>query len=246
MTARYEGDETIGGESSVAHITLSGDLEGKMKRTNRQKLTGRLYFDLKHGLICYLWIDGVHSLLDKNRRENGKIAGQYVMVRKLNPRNEKISQAALEKLNLEPDANNTKLLFEERELGIRMLHPRRWHMRPHHARSNYPRRIERQRPAHHGRAVRRVPETNAYLNETRAFLEKTKAKIYPGQAPVRLREAPEELDQFAYQAEIGGQLAYMDYFVARQHSNGAAFTAPASWKLIGMHWFGRLKQWRDR
>ena len=83
-------------------------------------------FDLKTNCISYLSINGEHYLLDKDGRENGKIAGEFVMVRQINPRNPHLTDAAIAKIALEPNAENTLLLYEEPELGVRFMHPRRW------------------------------------------------------------------------------------------------------------------------
>ena len=70
--------------------------------------------------ISYLSIIGEHFLLDKDRRVNGKMTGEFVMVRSLDTRAASINAAALAKLTLEPNADNTLLLFEQRELGVRV------------------------------------------------------------------------------------------------------------------------------
>ena len=126
LTGKFEVEEQIGNRK-VAHITLSGELEGVNEDgPNRQKLMGRLYYDLAGGFISYLSINGEHYLLDKDGRQNGKMSGEFVMVRSQNTLGTTLSDAAIDKITLEPSADNTLLLFEERELGVRMLHPRRW------------------------------------------------------------------------------------------------------------------------
>jgi hypothetical protein len=225
LTGKFEQEETISGVK-VAHITLAGELQGiNEDGPNRQKLTGRLYFDLQKNFINYLSINGEHYLLDKDGRENGKIEGEFVMVRQPAPKNGNLTDAAQAKLVLEPNANNTLLLFEEPELGVRLLYSRRWRVgRVAHG------QITLDEANGSGLLVTveplaRVPAAQSYLKEAQGFLETQKAKLNRINQPVRLQSSPAELDQFSFAAEIGGQRVLMDYLVVRQTNAGATFAA---------------------
>jgi hypothetical protein len=225
LTAKFEVIETIGGRR-VAHITLAGELVGVNEDgPNRQKLTGRLYFDLDAGMITYLSINGEHFLLDKNGGVHGKMAGEFVLVRALRAKAPSLADAELAKLGLEPSPVNSLLLYEEPELGVRLLHPRRWRV-SRTARGQ----ITLDESGGSGLLITveplaRVPTANAYMQETRAFLEKQKAKLTRTSPPVRLANAPAELDQFLFEAQVGGQHVVMDYLIARQPNGGATFAA---------------------
>ena len=225
ITGKFELIETING-SKVAHITFNGDITGVNEDgPSRQKLSGRLYFDLKDRYISYLSINGEHYLLDKDGRENGKIVGEFVMVRRINSRHPNLSDTAITKIALEPNAENTLLLYEEPELGVRLLYPRRWRI-GRVARGQ----ITLDEVNGSGLLItvdplNRVPSANDYLREANGFLEKQKAKIYRVGQPVRLVNAPNELDQFRFDAEVGGQRVSMDYLIARQANAGATFAA---------------------
>ncbi len=228
LTAKFETEETIGGRK-VAHITLSGDLTGVNEDgPNRQKIIGRMYFDLKGEFISYLSINGESLLLDKDGQTNGKIVGEYVMVRRLMPRNEELSDAALAKIGLEPTADNTLLLFEEADLGVKLLHPRRWRI------SRVARgQITLDEANGSGLLItveplKRVPTADEYLKEAQGFLTKQKAKINRASQPVRLQNAPNELDQFHINAAFGDERVVMDYLIARQPNAGATFAARIS------------------
>ena len=227
LTGKFELEETIGGQQA-AHVTLSGELEGVNEDgPTRQKLTGRLYFDIQGKFISYLSINGEHFLLDKDGKVSGKIAGQFVMIRQLTPRNPKLTDAAQSLLKLEPDADNTLLLFDEPELGVKFIYPRRWHVgRVDVARGQ----ITLDETNGSGmlltvEALKKVPTPEAYMKETRAFLAKQKAEITRVKPPAQLQEAPAELEQFSFDADIGGQRVLMDYLIARQASAGATFAA---------------------
>ena len=225
LTAKYEIEENIGGRK-VAHITLTGDLTGVNEDgPNRQKLTGRMYFDLKGEYISYLSINGESLMLDKEGVITGRIAGEYVMVRRMMPRNEYLSDAALAKINVEPSADNTLLLYEETDLGVKLLHPRRWRI-GRVARGQ----ITLDEANGSGLLItieplKRVPTADAYLRESHDFLTKQKTRINRVSQPTRLQNEPNEVEQFHFGAVMSDQQVVMDYLVVRQPNAGATFAA---------------------
>jgi hypothetical protein len=225
ITCKFDGETTRNGRK-FADISLDGELSGVNEDgPNRQKLSGRLYFDLKTNHICYLSINGEHSLLDKEGKVNGKVSGQFVMARNLNPRNPDLTDAALAKVALEPSADNTLLLYEEPDLGLRLLHPRRWRIG----------RVQKGQitlDESNGSGLlitvefpSRVPTAAAYQKEALGYLKDQKATIMRYSQPVRLANAPNELDQFSIETELGGEKVLMDYLIARQANAGATFAA---------------------
>ncbi len=190
VVCQFEEEQVINGRR-VAHITFAGDLVGiNEDGPTRQKLSGRLYFDLTSSFISYISINGEHYLLDKDGRENGKIAGEFVLVRQLNPRNAHITDAALAKLTIDPNSDNTLLLYEESDLGVRMLHPRRWRVG----------RVARGQitlDEAHGSGLLitvepaiRVPTAADYASEARRFLDKQKSNVLAARAPCALQLLP--------------------------------------------------------
>ena len=153
------------------------------------------------------------------------MSGEFVMVRTLNPRNPELGKEALAKIALEPNAENTLLLYEEPDLGVRFIHPRRWHIG----------RVQKGQitlDETNGSGLlitvdfpNRIPTAAAYQKEVLGFLGGQQARILRQGQPVRLANAPNELDQFSMDAEIGGQRLLMDYLIARQANAGATFAA---------------------
>lgn len=225
LTGKFEIEEIVGGRR-VAHITYTGELEGVNEDgPNRQKLSCRLYYDIQGAYISYLSINGEHFLLDKDGRENGKVAGEFVMVRQLSPRNPNLAEALLARVSLDPNAENTALLYEEPELGVRLMHPRRWRV-TRVARGQ----ITMDETNGSGLLITvepltRIPTAYAYMKETQQFLDQQKSKINKTSGPFRLANPPAELDQFAFDAEVGGQRVIMDYLIVRQPNAGATFAA---------------------
>jgi hypothetical protein len=62
------------------------------------------------------------------------------------------------------------------------------------------------------------------LAESRSWLLKQRARVLREEPVRRLRNEP-ELEEFALEAELGGQKFLMDYYVTRQPAGGATLAA---------------------
>jgi hypothetical protein len=112
-----------------ARVTFAGTVRGSNEDgPNRQQLDGWLLFDLDSSTLSYLYLKGVHSLLDQDGKEAGRVEGRYVLSRKADSASPKLSDEALKGVSLEPNAENTLLLYDNPEFGARFLYPRRWHV----------------------------------------------------------------------------------------------------------------------
>jgi hypothetical protein len=209
-----------------ARISFSGTVRGiNEDGPNRQQLEGHFFFDLESHHISYLSLQGVSSLLDKDGKVLGAVEGRFVLTRQAHNRVAELSDAGLRGVNTEPDGENTLLLYENAELGIRFLHPRRWHVAG----------VRGQQVAldeANGNGVlvtveppERVPKAAQFLAESRDWLEKQKATIVRVEEPRSLRANSQELEHFAIDAEIAGQKVLMDYYVSRQAAGGATLAA---------------------
>ena len=223
LTGKFEAVEAHGGRQ-LAHITLAGDLEGVNEDgPNRQRLSCRLYYDIRGEYISYLSINGEHFLLDKNGKVNGQFSGEFVMIRQLNPRSAALTNEALARVKLDPTIENTQLLFDDADAGVRFTYPRRWRLG----------RVQKGQitlDENGGSGLlislepgTRVPHAANYLKEAQGYLQQQKSTIHRTTQPVRLSNAPNELDQFAIESEVANQRVIMDYLVARQPNGGATF-----------------------
>ena len=131
---------------------------------------------------------------------------------------------ALKGVKVDPDAENTLLLYDNPDLGLRFQYPRRWRvaqvMGPQVALAT-----------NDGSGVLitidpldQVPTSDAFLAESRGWLEKQKAKLLKVYSARRLRTTP-TLDAFALEAEMGGQRVWMDYYITRQSGGGVTLAA---------------------
>jgi hypothetical protein len=70
----------------------------------------------------------------------------------------------------------------------------------------------------------RVPTGEQFLGESRAWLVRQKASVLRTEPPRQVQASP-ALEQFALEAQMGGQKFLMDYYVARQDKGGATLAA---------------------
>jgi hypothetical protein len=209
-----------------ARVTFSGTVRGTNEDgPNKQQLDGYFYFDLESSHVSYVSLEGINFLLDKDGKEVGRVKGQFVLTRQVNRRAPDLSEEALRQVALEPTADNTSLLFDDPNLGLRFLYPRRW-------------RLAGVRGGQLGldaadgsgllltlESLGRVPTGSQFLTESRDYMVQQKAKILRVEPPRRLQAAPREVEQFAFDAEVGKQRVLLDYYVVRQSKGGATLAA---------------------
>jgi hypothetical protein len=211
----------------VARLKMSGTVKGVNEDgPNEQTLDGSAYFDLDAAMLTYLSIKGSHKLLDGNGQTAGVIEGQFTMTRAAIARPPaELSDAALGIVALKPTAENTLLLYDNSDLGVRFLYPRGWRVGAVQG---------RQVTLDHARGAgilitvepaARVPTAEDYLTETTAFLAKQKAAITATDKPTRVRSEPVLLDRFGLDATFGSDKARLEYAVLKQTDGGATVAA---------------------
>ncbi|HZU36835.1 MAG TPA: hypothetical protein VFA18_13030 [Gemmataceae bacterium] len=214
------------GTRRLARVALQGTVRGiNEDGPNRQSLDGYFFFDLGTQSLSYLSLKGVHALLDKDGHEAGKIEGQFVLTRQRH-RSRELDDDALRGIVLEPNENNTLLLYDNPTLGVQLLYPRRWHVGGVRGRQltidaaggGSGLLLTLEPPA-------RVPSGAQFQTETRSYLQQQQAKILAQSQLRQLSGAAGHLEQFALDVEIGGKRATMDYFVIRQADGGATLAA---------------------
>ena len=137
-----------------------------------------------------------------------------------------LSDASLRGLDLKPGAENTLLLYDAPDLGVRFLYPRSWRVDAVQGkqvtlvrgRTEAGMLITVEPPG-------RVPTPDAYLKEIGEFLRKEKAQVTGTDRPVRLRGEPGQLDAFAVDAAFGTEKVRLEYAVLRQTDGGVTVAA---------------------
>jgi hypothetical protein len=208
-----------------ARINFAGSVRGTNEDgPNQQTLDGYLYFDLESNHLSYLYLKGLSVLLDKEGREVGRMEGRFVLTRRAHTRCEELSDATLKGRDLEPNADNTLLLYDNPDLGVRFHHPRRW-------RIGAVRGTQVTLDSTDGSGLlitieppERAPTGPQFLNETRDWLAGQKARVLRVEPVQRVLTDP-PLEHFALEIEMGNQRALMDYYIARQRTGGATLAA---------------------
>ncbi len=127
-------------------------------------------------------------------------------------------------MTVEPDADNTLLLYDNADLGVRFLYPRRWRVAG--ASVN---QVAVDAPDGSGflltvEAPARTPTAELFLKESRGFLIGQKARILRTDPPQTIQTDP-PLEHFALEVEMNGQRFLMDYHLSRQTKGGAILAA---------------------
>jgi hypothetical protein len=227
LTVEFVGRTTLIG-IPAAKLRITGTVRGiNEDGPNRQKLEGTAYVNLEAGIVTYLSIKGTHELLDGAGQTVGSIEGQFVMTRvpiKMQPG--ELSDVALRGVNLKPDAENTLLLYDDPNLGVRFLYPRGWRVGAVQG---------KQLTLDHSRLgggtlitiepASKLPTAEDYLREVTAFLQKEKAKVSVVNQPVRIRPEPGQLDRFTLEAAFEKDSARLEYAVLKQSDGGATIAA---------------------
>jgi hypothetical protein len=225
LECRFEEITPLGGRR-MARVAFVGTIRGVSEDgPSRQRLEGFYYFDLESSHLSYLSLKGVHALLDKTGQEAGRIEGQFTLTRQARARCPELADEAIRGLTVEPNGDNTQLLYESPELGVRLQHPRRWRMQAAKGRQLF---FE----ATNGNGVlvtleppASVPTASAYLAETQAFIAKEKGKVLKTDTPQRLTT---EIDQFGLDVEMNGRRERLEYYIVRQPAGGATVAARLS------------------
>jgi hypothetical protein len=211
----------------LARLKLGGTVRGvNQDGPSRQRLDGTAYFDLDANILSYLSVRGTHELLDGQGQTVGVVEGQFTMTRSpVAKMPADLSDAALADLELKPTAENTLLLYDNSELGVRFLYPRGWRVGAVQG---------RQLTLDHSRgagilftveAPAKVPAPEDYLKETLGVLEKQKATATVADKPTRLRAEPVQLDRFALDATIGENKLRLEYAILKQTDGGVVIAA---------------------
>jgi hypothetical protein len=206
----------------VARVSFAGTVSGPNEDgPNRHQLDGHFLFDLESNHLSYVYLKGVHILLDKDDKEVGRVEGRFVMSRQVDTKCKEISDEGLKGATLEPDADNSLLLYDNPDLGVKFLHPRRWRVAG--VRGN---QVTLDGADGSGmmltlEAAAKTPTGEQFLTESREWLAGQKAKLLRTEEVKRTQG----LDHFALEAEVTGQKVLMDYYVLRGADGGLLVAA---------------------
>lgn len=215
-----------------ARLEISGKVRGVNEDgPNRQMLEGNAYFDIEARVLTYLSLKGTHELLDGKGQLAGEIKGQFTLKRTVGTLPSDLSDAALRGLELKPSFENSLLLYDNPDLGIRFLYPRSWRVEAVQGKQVT---LNQQRSGSGilltVEPVAKVPSAEEYLKEIGEYLKQVKANDPRLSEPITRMRAEPPLDRFTIEAEIGGEKSRIEYAVLKQSEGGvtAAARVPAA------------------
>jgi hypothetical protein len=204
-------------------VSFSGTLSGVNEDgPTRHKIAGKLQVDLAAECITYLKVEGEHDLLDGDGKVAGQIKGTFELTRRPDPNHPALSESALKGLDLNPSAENTKLVYHTPEAGVRFIYPRNWRVGRITGRQ-----ITLDETEGAGLLITLdttdgAPTAARYLREALKELQDRGAKVLDRSPPERLAEG---IDRFTIDAEFGKDKVAMVYFVVRQEKGAATLAA---------------------
>jgi hypothetical protein len=222
LTCTFDALTTLVGRRQ-ARVSFKGSVRGVGEDgPARHQLDGQLYFDLVSNHLSYIHVKGTHFLLDKNGQPQGQVEGTFVLTREPQSPARDLTDADLRGLVLEPNEDNTLLLFEQADVGVRFLYPRRWRLAGVSGRQIG---LDENRGSGlllNLEPAAKLPTAAQFHQEARTWLTQQKANVFRMDNPKALTPT---LDNFAVDAEINKQRMVLDYYVLRHTQGGATAVA---------------------
>jgi hypothetical protein len=205
-----------------ARIAFKGSVRGiNQDGTNRQPLDGYILFDLTSKHISYLSLRGGLAFLERDGTNRGGIEGRFVLTRQANVDSPDLTDNAIHGKRLDPNEENSQLLYHNPELGLRLSYPRRWHV---NAVRGWQVTLDEARGGSGllltVEPLQRLPSGNEFLSQTKTELQRRGLKIIREERARRIQDAPREIEQFSLYVEEKGREYVMSYYVARQAEGG--------------------------
>jgi hypothetical protein len=224
LAVEYVGRVLVEGRKH-ARLAISGTIQGiNEDGPNRQKLEGIGYFDLEADRLSYLKLAGTHEMLGADGKITGRIEGSFVMERKASDKASTLSDATLKPLALKPDDDNTLLLYDNPEIGLKFLYPRRWRVQLVQGRQ-----ITLDEPKGGGvlftiTTPNETPTAAAFHTDVKAYMAKQKAKLTPVPEPKRVSSSP-ATDRFGFDAELDSGKSRLEYALVYTPAGGVTMAA---------------------
>lgn len=220
LVCRFEEITALAGRRQ-ARMSFRGTIQGIGEDgPSRHDLNGTFYFDLESNHLGSLSMQGTHHLLDKDGKSAGKIEGSFILSRQPVPRCPELADEELRRISTEPNEENTQLLYENPDLGLRFLYPRHWRVAGERGRQLG---VDEKRGNGLLLTVEpagKVPTGQQFLQESRTYLQQQKATILRTAPVVVWLRTPRLIESFSIDIEVNKQRARMLYVVVR-HNDGS-------------------------
>jgi hypothetical protein len=218
-------------KKKYAKLSLSGTVRGQNEDgPNRQQIDGTVYFDLEANRLSYLKLNGVHELLDDKGQATGKIEGSFTLTREASPKADEFTDAALKGVELKPTDEVTQLLYDNPDLGVKFLHPRRWRVGVVQGRQLVLNEPQGGWAKLTVLPAAKTPTAAAFQAEVKDFLAKEKVKLSPVPEPKRWQAKP-AVDRFGMDVEAATGKLRMEFALLTSPEGGVTVDARLPEKL---------------
>jgi hypothetical protein len=222
LTCRFEK-----ADSTLAKVSFRGTISGVGENgPTKHELDGFYYFDLTAHLLTYVSLKGTEHLLNAKNEAQGKVTGTFVLTREAKPAPAAIDESV--SLTLDPNEDNTRLLFEDDETGLQFVHARKWKPRVEES------QVKLDDLRGNGLVVTvdplsRLPSLQQFLNEARGGFERRKGQVTFVSPSQMLQRQPTTVETLVLDAELPSgqatQRATVVLAVIRDESAGATLAA---------------------
>jgi hypothetical protein len=206
-------------DQPMARLSLSGTVTGATEDgPGVQTIDGTMYFNTKTRMLTYISIKGTQELQDGKKNRVGKIYGNFTLNREPVDAKTTITDDTLKDVALSPTPENTLLLYDNRELGVRFVHPRSWRIGAVQGKQIT---LEHTRK---GGAILLTREELAQLPTPEAFLREARDQVAKLKGTVLAADGPKD-NRFNLDAEINGKKLKLSYAIVRGETAGATLAA---------------------
>lgn len=180
---------------------------------NQQILDGYIFFDCDTRHLSFLYLKGTSILKNKEGKDVGRIEGRYTISREMLPAVQLDTKSIYE-----PDANNTRLLFESRETSFSFNYPRNWRVT---SQSDSQATLDQSKEA--GLLITKEKQSRytssaMYRDEALAFVRKQQMRI-ENQSAIKPVNGTPGLEFFSWDVQSEGRMMHLLYFVYRTGQN---------------------------
>jgi hypothetical protein len=187
-------------DGNLAKISFSGAIDGQGENgPTRHELEGFVYFDTGTNLLTYVSLKGTEHLQGEKGQAGGKVSGTFVLTRE--PRSAPSPIAETAKMAVDPDRDNTRLLFEDDETGVRLLYSRNWKPRVETG------QVKLDDLRGNGLVItpdplKSLPALNQLLNEARSGIERRKGTVTFAGPTQTIQQRPTAVESLTMEASV--------------------------------------------
>ena len=198
----------------TARISFLGKASGiNEDGPNQQILDGYIFFDCETRHLSFLYLKGTSILKNKEGKDVGRIEGRYTISREMLPAVQLDTKSIYE-----PDANNTRLLFESRDTAFTFHYPRGWKVT---SQSDSQATLDQSKEA--GLLITkekssRYTSNAMYRDEALAFIRQQRMRV-ESQGEIQAANGISGLEFFSWDVQIEGRRMHLLYFVYRTGQN---------------------------